>query len=161
MKLLFYPNKILEQKCDMVINFDVELGETLDEMKKVMEAHNGIGLAANQVGLTKRIIIIKTSKGETYEFINPVIIEMDGMITMQEGCLSAKSIYLNITRPSDVLLQYQDRTGEIKKIMAQGIEARTILHECEHLDGKFYFSKVNRQERKIAKAKLRKLKGLK
>jgi peptide deformylase len=157
MQLIYYPNKILETQTEFVLEFDDELGKQLDEMKEIMLKNNGLGLAANQVGLNKRMLVLKTERGEIYELINPLILDVEGGVSMPEGCLSAPSIYLEIHRPASVMFQYQDRTGEIKKAMAQGIEARTILHEMDHLNGIFYFSKVSRQKRKTAKAKLRKI----
>ena len=157
MRLLYYPNPSLETKCEPVLEFNEELGKILDEMKEIMLTNKGIGLAANQVGINKKMLILKTERGEIYELINPVIIEVEGETSMPEGCLSAPTIYLDIKRPASVMFQYQDRTGEVKKAMAQGIEARTIFHEIDHLNGIFYFSKVNRQERKVAQAKLKKI----
>jgi peptide deformylase len=156
MKLISYPNVLLDTKCESVTEFNEELGKTLDEMKNIMLQHNGIGLSANQVGITKSMFVMQNNKKEIFEIINPKILEVAGLIDMSEGCLSAKDIFLNIIRPESVMFQYQDRNGEIKKAMAEGIEARCIQHEIEHLNGIFYFSKVNRQARKILKSKLKK-----
>lgn len=159
LKLVSYPNKLLATKCLPVTQFDAELDATLDEMTKIMLANNGIGLAANQVGLTQRIIIIKTAKGTVYEMINPRILDFqDGEVSMREGCLSAASIYLDIVRPASILLEYEDRTGAQKRVIAEGLEARCIQHEIDHLNGRFYFDLVNRKTRKIA---ISKLKGVK
>ena len=156
MKLVYYPDKALETKCEPVTEFNEDLNNLLDGMKQVMLTNNGLGLSANQVSVLKRIMVIQTVKKEIYELINPVLLDGEGLVSMSEGCLSATSIYLNIERPASVMFQYQDRTGEIKKAMAEGIEARTFLHELDHLNGVFYFSKVNRQTRKIALSKLKK-----
>lgn len=155
MNLLYYPNKMLETKCELVTEFNTELFSILDNMTSVMLKHNGLGLSANQVGINKRILLVK-AKDKIYELINPVIIEVTDNVMMQEGCLSSPGIFLSISRPAQVLFQYQDRTGGLKKAMAEDIEARIILHECEHLEGKFFLQNVNRAERKLALSKLKK-----
>lgn len=156
MNLLLYPSLALETKCEPVLEFNEELGTLLDEMKKVMLEHNGLGLSANQLGVMKKVVVIQTAKKEIYELVNPLILDVTDEVTMSEGCLSSPGIYLNISRPASVLFQYQDRTGEVKKVMAEGIEARTVLHEVDHTNGIFFFSKVNRKNRKTASSKLKK-----
>lgn len=156
MTLLRFPHPTLNTKCEPVLEFDARLGIIFDEMTRIMNLHKGVGLAANQIGEYWRMVVIKSTKGEIYEMANPIIIETEGTVSMSEGCLSAPDIYLDIVRPASVMIQYQDRHGEVKKAMAEGIEARAILHEIDHLEGIFYFSKVNRERRKIAISKLRK-----
>lgn len=153
MKLIFYPNKDLETKCEPVLEFDADIGMLLDRMKEVMLESKGIGLAANQIGVTKKIIVIKTDN-QIVEMINPLILDTDGEVKMKEGCLSFPGIHLNIFRPEQITVQYQDRTGEVKKVVATGLIARTILHECEHLSGVTFLSKVSRNERKLIQKKL-------
>lgn len=157
MNLLFYPNKALETKCLPVTEFNEDLNVLLDGMKLVMLNHNGLGLSANQVGVLLRVMVIKTNKGEIYELVNPKLIETDGEISLSEGCLSAPGIYIDIIRPTAVLIEYQDRSGEVKRVMAEGIESRCFMHELDHLNGIFYFSKVNRQVRKVVQSKLKKI----
>lgn len=157
MELIYYPNQLLESKCEPVTVFDTNLHALLDGMKATMLLHNGVGLSANQVGVLQQVMIVQATKGETYEMINPVLLEVDGQTVMSEGCLSSPTIFLPVMRSSAVVIQYQDRTGEVKKAMAQGTEARCVLHELDHLSGVFYFSKVNRQMRKEAISKLKKV----
>lgn len=158
MKIIHYPDPILLKPCEPINKFDDSLHKTLDEMKILMIQSNGIGLAANQVGISKSFFIIKDNKGDIVEFINPKIIDSEGTVNVNEGCLSAPGIYLPVSRPEAILIEYQDRTGEQKRSVAEGIEARVILHEYDHLLGIFYFSKVNRAVRKQALSKLRKTK---
>lgn len=101
-------------------------------------------------------MIIRDAKGTIHEFINPQIVSTDGSVIMNEGCLSAPGIFLTITRPESLQIKFQDRTGESKQVVAEGIEARTILHEMEHLRGDFYFNRVNRVQRKAAEKMLKK-----
>lgn len=156
MELIYYPNEVLTTKCTPVTEFDVVLANELDQMKDVMLVHNGVGLAANQIGLTKSMFIIKTTKGDVVEMVNPIIIETEGLVQMQEGCLSYAGIFLPIFRPATVVVSYQDRTGELHKVMAEGLEAREIQHEYEHTQGVSFLSKVSRPVRKAALSKLRK-----
>lgn len=159
MNLVHYPNKALETKCEPILEFNEEIGMLLDRMKDVMLEAKGIGLAANQIGITKKAIVIKTENGMIHEMINPLILDTDGEINMREGCLSAPGIHLDIFRPEQITLQYQDRTGEVKKIVATGLIARTILHEVDHLQGITFFSKVSRNERKLSIKQLKKTLG--
>jgi len=161
MKLIYYPNKILETACEPYAfneGSEVELKDIYACMEKIMLEHKGVGLAANQVGLTQRFIVIKDNKGTVHHFTNPVVIDTDGNIQMNEGCLSTPGIAVPITRALSVLLEYQTYTGERKRVVAEGLEARAILHEIDHLDGKNYLEKTSRQERRIALSKIRKRK---
>jgi peptide deformylase len=157
MKLLYYPNVSLTTKCEPIVEFNEELHALLDQMKQVMLEHKGVGLSANQVGVHKQVMLMQDNKNNVHELINPVIVDTQGMVSMSEGCLSAPNVYIPVARPEAVLIQYQDRTGEVKKVMAEGLEARVILHEMDHLQGEFYFNRVNRQTRKAAIAKLKKV----
>jgi peptide deformylase len=158
MNLFYYPAKVLEIPCEVVVDFNDELNLLLDGMKEVMLKHNGLGLSANQVGVSKRVMIVKNNKGEIYEFINPVVIDVADADSLPEGCLSFPGIFLDIIRPTSVMFQYQDRTGEVKKAMAEGIEARCFLHEMDHLKGKTMLDSVNRDMRKTVKSKMKKRK---
>lgn len=155
MKLEYYPSKYLDMACDPVEFFDEVLHKQLDEMKKIMEEHKGLGLAANQVGLNKRMFLFKDNKGIVHEVINPKIKSTNGAVSISEGCLSAPDVFVSISRPEDVGFEYQDRNGEWQNALAFGLEARAVLHEYDHLDGIFFLSKVNRQIRRAAIAKLK------
>jgi peptide deformylase len=125
-------------------------------MARLMRLHGGVGLAAPQIGVLSSVFIIKDNKHNVIEFINPKIISTDGTILLNEGCLSAPKIFLPIPRAESVHLEYQNLQGETKQVVAEGIEARAILHEYDHLQGKFYFDLVNRATRKAAISKLEK-----
>lgn len=152
MGLRYFPDLALSNKCQPVTVFDDVLKEKVEEMKNIMSYHNGLGISANQCGFFDTMFLMKDSKGEVQVFVNPTVVETDGLVRMKEACLSAPGITLGIERPASVLLQYQDINGETKKIMAEGIEARCILHEMEHLEGKSFLSHVNREARKAALA---------
>jgi peptide deformylase len=158
MDILIYPNEILSKPCEIVTEFNQELSELIKNMSEAMLKANGIGLSANQVGILKSLFIMKDTKGVIHEFINPKLLELNGNVKANEGCLSAPGIFLPIIRPETVVLEFQNKNGEHKKIYAEGIEARCIQHEMEHLIGDFYFNRVNRQMRKAAISTLRKRK---
>lgn len=156
MKLVYYPDESLLVKTNPVTTFDDELHKELDNMQGVMLKHNGLGLSANQVGLSKSMFIakIKTSLYEDptiVEFINPTLKSIDTeMQYLQEGCLSAPQVFLKVARPLNVLITAQDRKGEEFTLALYAYEAVCVMHEYEHLQGIFYFDKVNRQERRCA-----------
>lgn len=156
MKLEYYPSKYLDMACDKVEFFDEVLHKQLDEMKKVMVEHKGLGLSANQVGLNKAMFIFKDSRGEVHEIINPKIKSTNGAVSISEGCLSFPDIYFAVTRAEEVDFDYQDRNGEDLSSFAYGMDARAVLHEYEHLEGKTFLTKTNRQTRRAALSKLRK-----
>lgn len=156
MNIIAYPNDILNIPCTPITEFDESLKTLVEEMKQTMIKANGIGLSANQIGKSIQLFIVKDTKNEIHSFINPKILETEGTVLMTEGCLSAPNINLPIQRAATVFLEYRDISGETRRSMAQGIDARAILHEYDHIQGVFYFSKVNRAIRKIALSKLRK-----
>jgi peptide deformylase len=155
MKIVYYPDPILMSPCAPVVDF-TPIPALITDMTTIMNSNNGIGLAANQVGHSIKLFIIKDKQGKIHSFVNPSIIDTDRKVIMQEGCLSAPGIYLNIERPAAIQVAFQNELGEHKKIIAEGLEARTILHEYDHILGTFYFSKVNRAIRKRAIAEMRK-----
>lgn len=139
-----------------ITDFGDELTTLVEELQFNMRLHHGVGIAAPQIGNLSSIFLIKDNKHNVIEFINPKIISTDGEIVLNEGCLSAPGIFLPISRAEQVELEYQNIKGEMNRVVAEGLEARTILHELDHLFGKFFFDKVNRQARKSSIAKLKK-----
>lgn len=157
MNLKYFPDNALSVKCVPVTDFNTEsLKDKLAEMRNIMSYHNGVGIAANQCGYVDAMILVKDNKGTVHEFINPKVTATDGSINMSEGCLSSPLIFINVTRAESLTLSYQDVTGEHHQIMAEGKEARIILHEMEHLSGVSYLSHVNRNQRKALLSQLKK-----
>lgn len=156
MKLLYYPNKILATTCDRVQSFDEELHKLLDDMQIVMTQNNGMGLAANQVGVLKRIFIMKDKKDKVWEFINPEIIFTDDVQYEDEGCLSFPGATVQVKRAKQVSVKAQDRNGEDFHISAYEKEAICIQHEMDHLEGKTFLDYLSRQQKRDV---LRKVKG--
>jgi peptide deformylase len=130
-------DEVLRKKCEEVKVFDKDLGLLLNDMKETVRAESGAGLAAPQIGLLKRVVVIDVEEG-FFELINPVMLAQKGEQTGQEGCLSVKGKQGEVTRPYKVKIEYRDRIGKKHKLTAEGFFARAVCHEMDHLDGKLY-----------------------
>lgn len=134
---------ILEKVCKPVVKFDKRLHILLDDMYETMQKHEGVGLAAPQVGIIKRAVVIDVGDG-CIELINPEILETSGSQNGQEGCLSVPGVYGEVERPMYVKAKAQDRDGNWFEIEGEELLARAICHECEHLEGKLFTEKVTK-----------------
>ena len=128
---------VLREKCVEVKNFNQELFTLLDDMKETVRAESGAGLAAPQIGVNKRVVVIDVEEG-FFELVNPVILSKKGEQTGPEGCLSVKGKQGTVTRPNKVKAEYRDRNGKKHKLTAEGFFARAVCHELDHLDGILY-----------------------
>ncbi len=137
---------VLRQKCFPVDNFDETLWSLLDDMKETVKKEKGAGLAAPQVGVLRRVVVVDVEEGY-FEFVNPVIVSQKGEQTDWEGCLSVRGKSGIVSRPMKVKLAYQDRNGEKYLLQAKGFFARAICHELDHLDGILYVDKATHIER--------------
>ncbi len=135
-------DEILYKKCKEVKKFDERLHIFLDDMYETMKKHDGVGLASPQVGILKRAVVIDIGEGKI-ELINPEIIKREGEQTDQEGCLSVPQKFYNVTRPNKVTVKAQDRDGNWFEKSGEGLLARAICHECDHLDGILFLSKAD------------------
>jgi len=158
-EIVVYPDKRLKLISKEVTSFDGALHDLLDDMYDTMRARNGVGLAAIQVGVDTRALIINIPlededgehdqpKENTLEMINPVIIEQDGTEKFQEGCLSIPGVYEDVERAKHVKVEYFDRHGEKKSIEDDDFLAVAIQHEMDHLDGKVFIEKLSYTKRK-------------
>ena len=144
-KIVNYPADILEQPCKPVIKFDRKLGKLLDDMYETMIEHDGVGLAAPQIGIDERIAIVDIDdESGTIEMINPRIIETSGEQTGPEGCLSFPGLYGEVSRPNYVKIEAFNRKGRKFTLEAEEFLARALQHEIDHLDGILFTSKVIR-----------------
>ncbi len=125
----------LRKKSKLVSNFDEDLAELLDDMKKTMIERKGVGLAAVQVGVLRRAIVIEIEPKKYLEIINPVIIEKKGKVVDSEGCLSIPNFYTDVPRPRYVKIEAFDRNGNKFEFEAEDYIARCVCHEIDHLDG--------------------------
>lgn len=126
-----------------VTKFDDRLHELLDDMAETLEDARGVGLAAPQVGILRRVVVVDVGE-EILELINPEIISQSGEQTGMEGCLSVPGKYGIVTRPNVVKVRAQDRFGEWYEAEGEELIARAFCHELEHLDGHLYVDKVER-----------------
>ncbi len=162
-EIVVYPDKRLKLISKEVVTFDGALHDLLDDMYDTMRARNGVGLAAIQVGIDVRALIINIPleleygegvehtdqpKENTIEMINPVIIEADGTEKFQEGCLSIPGVYEDVERAKHVKVEYFNREGEKQIIEDDDFLAVAIQHEIDHLEGKVFIEKLSYTKRK-------------
>lgn len=140
-KILTFDEPALHTKCRVVDKFDARLHTLLDDMIQTMHEANGVGLAAPQVGILKRVVVVDTGE-EDLELINPEILETAGEQDGMEGCLSLPGRYGMVKRPDYVRLKAQDRNGDWYEVEGEGLMARAFCHETEHLDGHVYTEKT-------------------
>ena len=134
---------ILRKKCFKVTAFDEKLGQLLDDMQESVRKEEGAGLAAPQVGILRRAVVVDVEEG-FFELVNPVIVQEKGEQTGWEGCLSVRGKRGVVSRPQVVKVEYFDRTGKKKKLTARGFFARAVCHELDHLDGILYIDRAER-----------------
>ena len=141
-KIITQGDPVLAKKCHAVTKFDGKLADLLDDMKETLAVANGVGLAAPQVGILRRVVIVLDEEDNPMELINPEIIEQSGEQTGLEGCLSVPGKYGTVARPDYVKVRAQDRNGEFFEVEGEGIVARCFCHELEHLDGHIFVERV-------------------
>lgn len=139
--ILKYGEPTLKKISRTVLNFDERLATVLDDMKDTMYAADGCGLAAPQIGVLRRYCIIDVGDG-LIELVNPVIIEKSGEQFEQEGCLSVPGNYKTTSRPMKVTVRAQDRFGNTFTVTGEGLKARALCHEIDHLDGVLFLDRV-------------------
>ncbi|MDE7380032.1 MAG: peptide deformylase [Clostridia bacterium] len=134
-------DEVLRKKCEEVRKFDGELWALLDDMKETVRAEDGAGLAAPQIGLNLRVVVIDLEEGY-FEMINPKILSQKGEQRGGEGCLSVKGKTGIVTRPNKVKAEYRDRNGKKHTVTGTGLFARCMCHEFDHLDGILYIDRA-------------------
>lgn len=137
----YKEDDVLYKECKEVKKFDEKLGILLDDMYDTMKKANGVGLAAPQVGILKRAVVIDIGE-DRIELINPQIIETSGLQTGTEGCLSFPNVWGEVERPNYVKVKAFDRYGKEFELEGEELLARAICHECDHLDGIVFTSHV-------------------
>ncbi len=133
-RIVLEGEETLRKKSREVTDFNEKLAQLLDDMAETMYAYDGVGLAAVQVGVLRRAVVVDTGEGR-HELINPVILERRGSQTGMEGCLSFPDQWGDVTRPMWVKVKAQDRTGKAYTLEGEDLLARAICHEVDHLDG--------------------------
>ena len=163
MQIIVAPDSRLNQISKKVDIIDVSITSTLDQMLECMYQNNGIGLAAPQVGVLKRLVVIDCSynkdKKKPLKLINPEIIKLSKNVSeFEEGCLSLPSQYAKVSRPSEITLKYKNIEGLTCEREFIGLEATCIQHEIDHLDGKLFVDHISKLKKNIIIKKLKKFK---
>ena len=156
-----YGNPVLEKPAETVTVFDEELQKLINDMFESMWAAQGVGLAAPQIGIGRRIAVIDVTFKEDPKaklvLINPEIIHSEGRHTQSEGCLSIPDFRENVTRPNQATVRAQDVHGQVFEKTGDELVARALLHETDHLNGKLYMSHLSALKRDLMKRRIRKL----
>jgi peptide deformylase len=152
-----YPDEVLKKKSEPVIDINGELQKLIDSMVETMYKSNGIGLAAPQVGISKRLIVIDTSIREENQslivLINPEIVSSNGEILSEEGCLSLPGFITRLKRKEKVFVKGLDRKGNSVEIEAEGLLARALQHEIDHLEGILLIDRISPLKRELFRRK--------
>jgi peptide deformylase len=154
--ILVYPDQRLRQVAGPVEDFDADLRRLIDDMAETMYQAPGIGLAAIQVNVPKRVVVMDISeqRNELREFVNPRVADKHGSLESEEGCLSVPDVYAPVTRAERITVEAQDRHGESFTLEAEGLLAVCIQHEIDHLDGKVFVDYLSRLKRERIKKRL-------
>ncbi|MBQ5866897.1 MAG: peptide deformylase [Oscillospiraceae bacterium] len=142
-KILTDREPALHKTCKPVVNFDAKLHKLLDDMHETLEDSGGVGLAAPQVGILRRVVLVDNGE-EVLELINPTLVETDGEQIGAEGCLSVPGKYGLVKRPYYAKVRAQDRFGEWYEAEGEELTARCFCHELDHLDGIIYTEVMDR-----------------
>ena len=158
-KILTEPDPILRKKCEPLEKVDVDTKKLMDDMLATMYAAPGIGLAAVQVGILKRLVVIDISKGEEEKkpifLINPQIIHQSKKTSVyEEGCLSLPGQFAEIERPAECTIKYIDYNGKEKDLKANGLLATCIQHEVDHLNGILFIDYLSKLKKDMIIKKL-------
>jgi peptide deformylase len=156
-----FGNPVLEKPAERVTIFDEELRALVDNMFESMYAARGVGLAAPQIGISRRIAVVdvtfKEDPNAQIVLINPEIIQKEGRHTQSEGCLSIPDFRENVNRAKVVTIRAQDLTGQVFEKTGDELLARAFQHETDHLNGKLYISHISALKRDLIKRKIRKM----
>ena len=145
---------VLRQHSAQVGAVDDDVGRLVDDLFETMDAARGVGLAANQVGVARRVAVVDAD-GDRFAMIDPVIVETEGRSTAEEGCLSIPEIFGDVTRPERVVIEALDPEGQRYRREATGLKARAIQHEIDHLDGILFLDHLSLVKRQILLARWR------
>jgi len=154
--LRIYGDPVLSTKAGVVAGLSKEVKATIRDLKESIRSHRGLGLAANQIGFQERVFVFDDGKG-LKAVINPRVVKSEGSALAEEGCLSLPGIFLELERASLVELEYRDENWEEKRLKAEGLAARIIQHEVDHLDGVVIADRAGYLSRKLITRKLRHL----
>lgn len=143
--IVIHPNDHLIRETEPVTMLSDEIVELLEDMYETMVAHDGVGLAAPQIGKNLQLAVVEVDEDDRFELINPEIIEQKGSDIDVEGCLSIPGVYGLVERAQEITVRYFDREGDEIEVTAYGYLARAIQHEVDHLHGKLFIDKMIRR----------------
>ena len=155
-----YGDPVLRKRAAEVRTFDDALRRLIADMRETMHAYQGVGLAATQVGVLQRVLVVDVpldDDGQTraaYALVNPVIEQRDASQSAEEGCLSIPGIFDDVTRALRIRVKYQDEQGSLRTLDAEGYLARAIQHEIDHLDGVLFVDRLGALKRQFLKRAL-------
>jgi len=154
-EIIKYPGKVLREKTQLVTDCDAELDKLIDDMIETMYAAPGVGLAANQVGVSKQVAVIdvgvRDEKSPLFVLINPEIVNLEGEVEAEEGCLSVPDYTTVLKRAMKVCVKGLDRNGKPVEIEAGGLLARALQHEIDHLNGILFVDRMGRIRKEFFK----------
>ncbi len=157
-----YPDEVLKKRAAEIIDLDGHIQKLIDDMIETMYSAKGVGLAAPQVGVSQRLIVVDTSLREKDNslivLINPQIIAQEGEILSEEGCLSLPGFITRLKRSEKVLVKGIDRVGKEVLIEADGLLGRALQHEIDHLDGLLLIDRISPLKRELFRKKYQKIK---
>lgn len=157
-----YPDEVLKRKAQLITEIDGELQKLIDNMIKTMYATQGVGLSAPQVGVSKRLIIVDTSRRQENQslivLINPEIVSSEGEILSEEGCLSLPGFITKLKRKEKVYVKGLNRKGKEIEIEATGLLSRALQHEIDHLEGTLIIDRITPLKRELFRRKYLKAK---
>jgi peptide deformylase len=160
LEIVKYGDPILTKRADEVVEFDAKLRKFVDDMFETMYGAPGVGLAAPQVGVLKRLFVMDCSSGrdktKKLALINPVIEVEEGEQVGDEGCLSFPGLFLEVKRPQRVVVRAQDIDGSAFSMDVMDLEARCAAHETDHLDGELFINYLSPLKRDLTKRKIKK-----
>ncbi|MES2125358.1 MAG: peptide deformylase [Gemmatimonadota bacterium] len=139
---------VLRERAAEITVVDAQLRTLIDNMFETMSVACGVGLAANQIGVARRVAVIN-AEGETFAMINPQVVAEEGQATAEEGCLSIPDAYADVQRPERITLEALNEDGEPFRLEASGLVARAIQHEIDHLDGILFIDHLSPMKRQL------------
>lgn len=159
-KILYLPDPRLRLVSKPVTSFDDALQSLIEDMFETMYDASGVGLAAPQIGINRRLSVVDISKDKTQALVlvNPELIHSEGEMSYQEGCLSVPGAYDTVVRAQKVVVRAQDRHGDFFEMEAEGLLAECFQHEIDHLNGKLFVDLLSPLKRSVARRKLEKFK---
>lgn len=148
---------VLRQRCEEIRGIDADIRTLIDDLYETMHAAKGVGLAANQVGLTQRIAVVQVGEDDPITLINPEILEREGKIRDEEGCLSIPDIYADVERAQRIVVETTTLEGDRERHAVSDYLARAVQHEIDHLDGILFLDRLSPLKRKMLLKKWKKM----